>query len=102
MVRAHSPGDGSPRLRWSAGRDHEDGSRRRQNHAGGHGDSRRWAGVGGSGDRLAVRRTRRGIDVHRLAGDPMAKRLLEPILWLLFSAGGVMAAVFLPILVVLF
>jgi fumarate reductase subunit D len=32
----------------------------------------------------------------------MTKRRIEPILWLLFSAGGVMAAVFLPILVVLF
>ena len=32
----------------------------------------------------------------------MTKRRVEPILWLLFSGGGVMAAVFLPILVVLF
>ena len=32
----------------------------------------------------------------------MTKRRIEPILWLLFSAGGVMAAVFLPILVLLF
>jgi fumarate reductase subunit D len=32
----------------------------------------------------------------------MTKRHLEPILWLLFSGGGVVAAVFLPILVVLF
>jgi fumarate reductase subunit D len=32
----------------------------------------------------------------------VTKRRIEPILWLLFSAGGVMAAVFLPILVVLF
>jgi fumarate reductase subunit D len=32
----------------------------------------------------------------------MTKRHLEPIVWLLFSAGGVAAAVFLPILVVLF
>jgi fumarate reductase subunit D len=32
----------------------------------------------------------------------MTKRRIEPILWLLFSGGGVMAAVFLPILVVLF
>jgi succinate dehydrogenase subunit D len=32
----------------------------------------------------------------------MTKRRLEPILWLLFSAGGVMAAVFLPILILLF
>jgi fumarate reductase subunit D len=32
----------------------------------------------------------------------MTKRRLEPILWLLFSGGGVMAAVFLPVLVVLF
>jgi fumarate reductase subunit D len=32
----------------------------------------------------------------------MIKRRIEPILWLLFSGGGVMAAVFLPVLVVLF
>ena len=32
----------------------------------------------------------------------MTKRHLEPLLWLLFSGGGVLAAVFLPILVVLF
>ncbi len=32
----------------------------------------------------------------------MTKRRINPILWLLFSAGGVMAAVFLPVLVVLF
>ena len=32
----------------------------------------------------------------------MTKRHLEPLLWLLFSGGGVVAAVFLPILVVLF
>ena len=33
----------------------------------------------------------------------MAKqRSLEPLLWLLFSAGGVMAALFLPVLVLLF
>ena len=32
----------------------------------------------------------------------MTKRRVEPILWLLFSGGGVVAAVFLPILVLLF
>ena len=32
----------------------------------------------------------------------MAKRSLEPVLWLLFSAGGVASALLLPILVVLF
>jgi fumarate reductase subunit D len=32
----------------------------------------------------------------------MTKRHIEPIVWLLFSAGGVAAAVFLPILIVLF
>jgi fumarate reductase subunit D len=32
----------------------------------------------------------------------VTKRRIEPILWLLFSAGGVMAAVFLPVLMVLF
>jgi fumarate reductase subunit D len=31
----------------------------------------------------------------------MARRPIEPILWLLFSAGGVASAVFLPALVVL-
>ena len=31
----------------------------------------------------------------------MAKRSLEPILWLLFSAGGVVSAVLVPILVLL-
>ena len=30
------------------------------------------------------------------------KRSLEPFLWLLFSAGGVMAALFIPILLVIF
>jgi fumarate reductase subunit D len=32
----------------------------------------------------------------------MAKRSLEPFLWLLFSAGGVLAALLLPILLLLF
>ena len=32
----------------------------------------------------------------------MTKRHIEPIMWLLFSGGGVIAAVFLPVLVVLF
>jgi fumarate reductase subunit D len=32
----------------------------------------------------------------------MTKRRIEPLLWLLFSGGGVVSAVFLPILVVLF
>jgi fumarate reductase subunit D len=32
----------------------------------------------------------------------MARRSLEPFLWALFSAGGVLAALFLPVLVVLF
>jgi fumarate reductase subunit D len=32
----------------------------------------------------------------------MAKRKIEPFLWLLFSAGGVLAALLLPILVLLF
>jgi fumarate reductase subunit D len=31
----------------------------------------------------------------------MTKRRVEPIVWLMFSAGGVLAAVFLPILVLL-
>jgi hypothetical protein len=32
----------------------------------------------------------------------MARRSLEPLLWLLFSAGGVASALFVPILVLLF
>ncbi|MFC7595550.1 fumarate reductase subunit FrdD [Terrabacter sp. GCM10028922] len=32
----------------------------------------------------------------------MARRTMEPVLWLLFSAGGVMSALFLPALVFLF
>ena len=32
----------------------------------------------------------------------MSKQTIEPLLWLLFSAGGVMAALLLPILVFLF
>ncbi len=32
----------------------------------------------------------------------MGKKTYEPLLWLLFSAGGVMAALLIPILVVLF
>jgi fumarate reductase subunit D len=32
----------------------------------------------------------------------MPKRRAEPLVWLMFSGGGVMAAVFLPVLVLLF
>jgi len=32
----------------------------------------------------------------------MARRTIEPFLWLLFSAGGVLSALFLPVLVFLF
>src|SRR6516225_2390667 len=32
----------------------------------------------------------------------MTKRTIEPLLWLLFSAGGVLAALLMPILVLLF
>ena len=32
----------------------------------------------------------------------MARRPVEPFLWLLFSAGGVMSALFLPVLVLVF
>ena len=85
-----------------AGGGDQDGPRRGPDRAGGDRGSGRWPGAGGDGDRLAVRRTCRGVGVHRLAGDPVTKRRIAPILWLLFSAGGVMAAVFLPVLVVLF
>jgi fumarate reductase subunit D len=33
---------------------------------------------------------------------PMTKRRIEPLVWLMFSGGGVTAAVFLPVLVFLF
>ena len=55
-----------------------------------------------AGDRLAVRGTHCGVGIHRLVGAPMTKRHFEPIVWLLFSGGGVVASVFLPILIVLF
>ena len=32
----------------------------------------------------------------------MAKRMIEPLLWILFSAGGVLAALLIPVLLVLF
>jgi fumarate reductase subunit D len=32
----------------------------------------------------------------------VTRRRVEPLVWLMFSAGGVLAAVFLPILIVLF
>jgi fumarate reductase subunit D len=32
----------------------------------------------------------------------VTKRRVEPLVWLMFSAGGVLAAVFLPILILLF
>ena len=32
----------------------------------------------------------------------MAKRTIEPLLWLCFSAGGVLAALFVPVLLLLF
>ena len=32
----------------------------------------------------------------------MSRRTLEPLLWLLFSAGGVLAALLIPVLVFLF
>jgi fumarate reductase subunit D len=32
----------------------------------------------------------------------MARRPIEPLLWLLFSAGGVLAALFVPVLLLLF
>ena len=32
----------------------------------------------------------------------MTKRRVEPLVWLMFSAGGVLAAVFLPILILMF
>jgi fumarate reductase subunit D len=37
-----------------------------------------------------------------VAGDPVTKRRVEPLVWLMFSGGGVAAAVMLPVLVFLF
>ena len=91
------------RTRWPTRAACEGGLGRRQARAGGDGGAGRWpAGAGRDDHRLAVRGTRCGVGIHRLAGAAMTKRHLEPILWLLFSGGGVVAAVFLPILVVLF
>ena len=33
---------------------------------------------------------------------PVARRRVEPLVWLMFSGGGVLAAVFLPVLALLF
>ena len=79
----------------------EDGYRRWPDRAGGDGGSRRWPSAGWNGDRVAVPGTHCGVGIHRLAGAPMTKRHVEPIVWLLFSGGGVIASVFLPILIVL-
>ncbi len=54
------------------------------------------------GGRVAVRRPRGRLRVHLLAGDRMIKRRVEPFVWLAFSGGGVMAAIFLPMLAFLF
>jgi fumarate reductase subunit D len=43
-----------------------------------------------------------GRPVHRYYRRPRAKRRILPLLWLAFSGGGVLAAVFLPALVFLF
>jgi fumarate reductase subunit D len=37
-----------------------------------------------------------------MADDAMARRSFEPILWMLFSAGGVLSALLLPVLLFLF
>ena len=37
-----------------------------------------------------------------VARRPAMKRRIEPLVWLMFSGGGVLAAVFLPVLVFLF
>jgi fumarate reductase subunit D len=37
-----------------------------------------------------------------MAARPGTKRRIEPLVWLMFSGGGVMAAVFLPVLALLF
>ncbi len=52
--------------------------------------------------RLAVRRARGGLRLHLLAGDGMTKLRVTPFVWLMFSGGGVMAAIFLPSLAFLF
>ena len=44
----------------------------------------------------------RRVGLRDLAGDPMTARRIEPLVWLMFSGGGVLAAVFLPVLVFLF
>ena len=51
--------------------------------------------------RGAVRRPRRRVRVHLLAGGAGVKFRILPFVWLTFSGGGVIAAVFLPILVIL-
>jgi len=43
-----------------------------------------------------------GRPVHRYLRPPAPKRRLLPLVWLAFSGGGVMAAIFLPVLVFLF
>ena len=43
-----------------------------------------------------------GRPVHRYVRRPAPKRRILPLMWLAFSGGGVLAAVFLPVLVFLF
>ena len=53
---------------------------------------------------VAVRRAGGRVRLRLLAGDPMTgtRARIEPLVWLMFSGGGVIAAVFLPVLVFLF
>src|SRR5262245_47230025 len=50
------------------------------------------------GDRVGVG----DLDRSHVMGESMATRTVEPFLWLLFSAGGVLAALVLPAFVFLF
>src|SRR5512133_953720 len=103
VVRTHTAGHGGALpARQPAGARNEGGSGRWAVRARRDGDSRRRPRARRDSGRLAVSRPHRRVGLHRLAGAPMTKRRIEPLLWLLFSAGGVVSAVFLPILVILF
>ncbi len=62
----------------------------------------RTSGAGIPDHRRAVRRARGRVRLRLVAGAPMSKRRIEPLVWLTFSGGGVTAAMFLPVLAFLF